>query len=333
MPSNVPNSPVLAPVGEPPVPRSPARTSPGASSVRPALTRFGVFLLLLTAAFAQPWSSLLRDAANDRLHSYAVGIPFICAWLVWMDRARSRDIAPRRDGIPAVLLAVAGFAAALAGVFAARAGIIVASSSWLATQMLGWVLLAWAGAFWFLGGPLLRAHAFAAGFLIFTVPMPEPMVNAVEIGLQHASAWMVELVFRIGDITYLRDERAFWLPGLRFEVAQECSGIRSTVVLFITSVLGGHLLLRSAWRKIVIALLILPLGVARNTLRICTIALLSAHVDPAIIDSPLHHKGGPLFFAVSLIPLFLILWWFRHQESGDRNTLTHPGEPPQHESA
>jgi hypothetical protein len=32
-----------------------------------------------------------------------------------------------------------------------------------------------------------------------------------------------------------------------------------------------------------------------------------------MIDSPIHHKGGPLFFALSLIPLYLLLWWLRRQ--------------------
>ena len=33
-----------------------------------------------------------------------------------------------------------------------------------------------------------------------------------------------------------------------------------------------------------------------------------------MIDSPIHHRGGPLFFALSLVPLFLLLWWLRRQE-------------------
>jgi hypothetical protein len=37
-----------------------------------------------------------------------------------------------------------------------------------------------------------------------------------------------------------------------------------------------------------------------------------------MIDSDLHHKGGPIFFALSLIPLFLLLWWFRRMEAEDK---------------
>jgi hypothetical protein len=33
-----------------------------------------------------------------------------------------------------------------------------------------------------------------------------------------------------------------------------------------------------------------------------------------MIDSIIHRRGGPFFFALSLFPLFLLLWWLRRQE-------------------
>jgi hypothetical protein len=50
--------------------------------------------------------------------------------------------------------------------------------------------------------------------------------------------------------------------------------------------------------------------------RILTITLLTVHVDPGIIDSPLHHQGGPLFFTASLVPFLALLWWLRRKEQG-----------------
>jgi exosortase len=224
--------------------------------------------------------------------------------------------------MPAILCGIAALIASAAAVIGTRHGWIQTETTWLSLAILGWVLGVWAAAFAFLGVAVMRFHAFAAGFLIFTVPLPQPAVELIEIGLQHASAWAVELSFRIGGVTYFRDARSFTLPGLRFIVAQECSGIRSSLVLFITSILGGYLLLRSPWRRGLLAAAVIPLGIARNTLRIVTLALLSVHVDPTIIDSPLHHRGGPLFFIISLIPFFLLLAWLRRGES--RATLPSP---------
>jgi hypothetical protein len=36
---------------------------------------------------------------------------------------------------------------------------------------------------------------------------------------------------------------------------------------------------------------------------------------PQMIDSPIHHRGGPIFFSLSLIPLFALLWWLRASET------------------
>ncbi len=82
----------------------------------------------------------------------------------------------------------------------------------------------------------------------------------------------------------------------------------------MTGLLTSHLFLRTRWRRIVLVAFVIPLGVLRNGFRILVIGLLCVHVGPYMIDSPIHHQGGPLFFALSLFPLFLLLWWLRRQE-------------------
>ena len=98
-------------------------------------------------------------------------------------------------------------------------------------------------------------------------------------------------------------------------VARECSGIRSSWVLFITSVLASHTLLKSNWHRAIILLVIVPLGIVRNGFRILTIGLLCVHVSPEMVHSFIHKKGGPIFFALSLVPLFLLLWMLWRREN------------------
>jgi exosortase/archaeosortase family protein len=106
----------------------------------------------------------------------------------------------------------------------------------------------------------------------------------------------------------------FELPGIVIQVAQECSGIRSSWVLFIAGLLASHLILRTRWRRLVLVAFVIPLGILRNGFRIFVIGLLCVHIGPQMIDSMIHHRGGPIFFALSLVPLFLLLWWLRRQE-------------------
>jgi len=104
------------------------------------------------------------------------------------------------------------------------------------------------------------------------------------------------------------------LPGIVIQVAQECSGIRSSWVLFITSVVASHLFLKSTWRRVALVAFVIPLGIVRNAFRILVIGLLCVHVGPHMADSAIHRQGGPFFFVLSLGPLYFFLWRLRHGE-------------------
>ncbi len=129
-----------------------------------------------------------------------------------------------------------------------------------------------------------------------------------------ASADAAALYFTVAGTSFVRHGTVFELPGIVLQVDQACSGIHSSWALFITSILASHLFLRSPWRRIALVAFVIPLGVLRNGFRILVIGLLCMHVGPHMIDSIIHRRGGPLFFALSLVPLFLLLSWLRRQE-------------------
>ena len=112
-----------------------------------------------------------------------------------------------------------------------------------------------------------------------------------------------------------REGTQFTLPGVSIEVGPMCSGIRSSLVLFITGILAAYLFLRQRWSRLTLAAALIPLGILRNAVRIFTLAQLAVHVNPDILNSNLHHRGGPLFFAVSLAPFFILIWLLRKYET------------------
>ena len=168
-----------------------------------------------------------------------------------------------------------------------------------------------AGGFLFRGSKWMAAAAFPFAFLVFMVPLPDGAVNWLESASASASADAAALYFAVAGTSLVRNGPVFELPGFVMEVAKECSGIRSSWVLFITSVLAAHLFLESPWRRLVLVAFVIPLGILRNGFRVFVIGQLCVHVGPHMIDSVIHRQGGPLFFALSLVPLFLLLWWLR----------------------
>ena len=60
--------------------------------------------------------------------------------------------------------------------------------------------------------------------------------------------------------------------------------LNAGVALLITSVLVSHLLLRRWWSKAVVLLLVFPLAVFKNGLRIVTLCLLTLYVDERFFE-------------------------------------------------
>jgi exosortase len=146
------------------------------------------------------------------------------------------------------------------------------------------------------------------------VPIPESVAHGLRMALQHGSAETAHALFWLTGTPVFRDGLTFCLPGLTIQIAEECSGIQSSLVLLITSLVAGYLFLRNAWSRTLLALVVIPLGLLRNGIRVVTLSLLTIHVDHRIIDGPLHHRGGPVFFMISMGVLVAILWGLRTTE-------------------
>ena len=161
---------------------------------------------------------------------------------------------------------------------------------------------------WFLNQPTLRAMAFPLGFLVFLAPLPVVVETGLETFLQHGSSIVAQAFFQIIGTPVFRDVTVFHLPGFTMQVAPECSGIHSTVALFITSLVAGQVLLRSTRNQAILTLAVLPIALLRNALRVTTIGELCVRIGPEMIDSYIHRHGGPIFFIISLVPFSLLLF-------------------------
>ena len=265
---------------------------------------------MLLAAFAEPLLALINYAAGSQLYSYILLVPFVSAYLLYL----------RRDQLPKTLvtdlpLAVVSLAASL--------GVLVliywldfvrqrpSDNDRLALLTLSFLCCLATGGFFFFGRGWMRAAAFPLAYLIFIVPMPDAMADALETASKYASAEVANLLFHLSSTPFLRAGLIFQLPNITIEVAQECSGIRSSWVLLMTSILAANLFLKTPWRRLALVAFVIPLAILRNGFRILVIGLLCVNAGPQMIHSLIHRRGGPLFFMLSLIPFFLVLWWLR----------------------
>lgn len=159
-----------------------------------------------------------------------------------------------------------------------------------------------------------REARFSLGFLFFSVPLPRVILEPLVHWLQYGSAAIVNLLFVLLNVPYLRDGLRFYLSDLSIEIAPECSGIRSSFALLVLTVLLSYIALHSTWRRLVLVIAIVPLVLIKNGIRIVTLSLLAIYVDRSFISGTLHRQGGFVFFGLALAAEGVLCWLLQRSE-------------------
>ena len=161
------------------------------------------------------------------------------------------------------------------------------------------------------GVQAFKVAIFPLLFLLLMVPLPDSVLERVIAILQNGSAVAACLLFRAAHIPYVRHGVVVALPRIDIYVAEECSGIRSSMVLLLCTLVLGQLYLKSFWTKTLLTITVLPIMVAKNGLRIFVLSTLGMYVDPSFLSGRLHHEGGFIFFGLGFAGLFFVIWLFR----------------------
>jgi len=178
----------------------------------------------------------------------------------------------------------------------------------LSVEMIA-LMIFWIAAFVLCFGPRAsRSLLFPLGFLFWMVPLPSFLLVRIIHALQQGSAFSAGLLFSAFNVPVSRQGIMLSIPGLNLEVARECSSLRSSLMLLITTMVLAHVLLRTVWRKAVVVAVAVPLSVAKNGLRIFTLGMLATRVDPSFLTGRLHHEGGGVFFSIALVLVGLLVW-------------------------
>jgi exosortase len=272
-----------------------------------------LFLAFLVGSFIlyrAPLSSLFRFAWGSDTFSYIPLIPLVSGYLLFECRKETFSDSSRWHWAGGAPIA---FAILLYALRASKGGLLSPPDD-LAVMALSFVSLLVGGLGLFYGVGAWKAAAFPLTFLLFMVPIPSLLLDRIMSFLQAWSADVSYLFFRLTGVPVYRDGFDFHLPGLTIQVAKECSGIRSSISLLLVSLLAGHLMLRENWRKGVLTLSIVPIAIVKNAVRIVTLSLLGAYVDPRILGSMAHRRGGIPIFLLALVLLGGVLWLLRRGE-------------------
>lgn len=281
---------------------------------------FAVLCLLPSAFLMSVVRSLLIFVLNNETYTHIPLIPAVSCYLIFTRRRLIFDRISYAWKIGCAMMLPGAACLALARIDIG--GLSLTNQNSL--LMFGFVLF-WLGAFaLFFGTHSFRAAIFPMLFLFFMVPVPQPLLSHVIYLLQAGSSKSAAWMFQIMGVPYLQQGFDFALPGLTIRVAEECSGIRSTLALLILTVLASHLFLKNSWDRVVLCLLAVPLSIAKNGFRIASLSTLAIYVNPSFLTGPLHHRGGIVFYVIALFPMFLLLRFLQKREGRrPEASLTH----------
>jgi exosortase C (VPDSG-CTERM-specific) len=289
--------------------------APPSLAAKRQVRRLGAVTALLAICFCLPLLKLFSFAWHSELFSYIMLIPFISGYLIWSIR-KSLSFEVIRPCWPGAVIGLVAGGAIMAGYWLARQhGWQPERQDYLSVMMLAFLCCFWGLCLAVMGTKLLGQIAFPVAFLLFLVPIPTSWLDSIDLFFQYTSAAMAEAFFKVFREPVLRTGLDLQLSNIPIRVAPECSGIHSTMVLVMTSLLAGYLFLRTPWTRLMLVLAMIPLAIVRNGFRIFVIGWLCVHISPDMINSPIHRRGGPVFFALSLIPFFLFLVFLRKRDS------------------
>jgi exosortase B len=248
-------------------------------------------------AYSPTYVTLAKGAWQTEQEGHGPLIMLAAAWLAWQQRGKPASTALK----PAPLAGWTMLLSFLALMAVARSQNIVMLE--VATQipiLLGCLLL-------FGGWPLARIFAFPLAFLIFAVPPPGWMMDALTVPLK---TWISDLVSNFLyalDYPIAQNGVIIMIGTYELMVKDACSGINSIFALSAIGIFYAREFVHNDWiRRLILILSIVPITIVANLLRVLALVLGAYYFGADRIEGLFHDLTGIALFVFALVLFFLL---------------------------
>ena len=251
-------------------------------------------LLLLYVPTYRDLATALPD--GDRGPQCFVVLGMWC-WLVWRERSALRVERPATAGSALGWLLLAAGAAVYA----------LGRSQRMLQLEVGSQLLVLPGTALLLLGPAsTRRLRLVFAFLVFTVPLPGSLVDAVLVPLKELVSATVSDVLYFAGLPIARDGVVLYVGPYQLFIADACSGLNQIVALTAVGVLyvhvAGH---RSLGLNALLLAAVFPVALAANLARVLALVL-ATYYGGDTIGRRLHNYLGFAEIGVAFGAFFLL---------------------------
>jgi len=153
-------------------------------------------------------------------------------------------------------------------------------------------------------GTRIRHLIFPLLILVFIVPIP-PFVNRVlTFNLKLAASTLSVMLMRAAGVSVLQTGNIIDIGITQLQVVDACSGLRYFVPLILMAFLFGFFYCKRFWQKALLLVIVLPLSILVNGLRIFATGMLYIWGHPELAENFFHDFSGWLVFMAAGVVLF-----------------------------
>ncbi len=270
-----------------------------------------VLLVLTSILYAPILRELVLQWWSDPDYGHGFLVPLFSGYVLWHQRARwvKSEVKPSNLGFLVMLGSVVLLLGGSLGaeLFTSRFSLLV--------LLAGMVL--------FLAGwKMLRSISFPLGFLILMIPIPVIIYNQITFPLQLLASRFATFWLELMQVPVLREGNVLILPNYSLEVVEACSGIRSLMTLITLAITYGYLVERRRWVRYTLPVLMVPIAIVSNAIRIMGTGFLTYHFGPKAAEGFFHEFSGWIVFLAALVLMFLCHFILR-RISKDQQQITH----------
>jgi len=250
------------------------------------------FLLLLGPTVmdlaSQVWQS------DEQGHGPIIGA--VSLWLMWRSRQGVIDAPYKPVTWLGSLLLVLGLLAYSLG----------RSQQIIQGEVVGVWLVAMAAVLLLRGMQALRVWAFPFFFLIFLVPLPGVVVQALTIPLKTAVSYVAEWVMYHAGYPVGRTGVILTVGQYQLLVADACAGLNSIFTLEALGLLYANLMgYTSKLRNVLLAILVLPIAFIANIIRVLILILVTFYFGDEAGQGFVHTFAGMVLFGGGLVMMLI----------------------------
>lgn len=249
-------------------------------------------LLGLLAMYVPTVSYLLDTLWSSDEQAHGPLILMIVAYLFWSKKNEAKLLASKPEQFFGGLFFLIGVCAYIVG----RSQEIVALDlGSLIFVLMGLVLI-------YGGTKLLKLYWFPLFFLIFMIPLPGSMLDAITLPMKTAVSYVAANILYWFDYPVARTGVIIQISQYKLLVANACAGMHTLISLEALGLLYLNLVKHdSLARNLTLAILIVPISFTANVIRVMTLILVTYYFGDAVGQGFIHGFAGMLLFTVALV--------------------------------